>query len=257
MSPKANILVTRPAGQAAALAGELTGKGYAVFEQPLLELHKLPGNDPINDAVLDNLTGYQHLIFISGNAARFGMEIILERGELPTAIRTYAIGAKTAGKLREYGLKAICPDFMTSEGLLGVEQLLQIEGHKILIVKGKGGRNTLRDGLAQRGALVDELACYQRNCPQLAPGALAQTISSCGIDLVLLSSGEGFCNMLKLLSPQETINLYEMPMIVPSRRVARMVRDAGFTVVHEASNATDDAMLEAVQYLQRQVGENK
>ena len=250
MDNRPTILVTRPAGQAGALRDALTAQGYSAPEQPLLELHKLHSNNLDIDLRVEGLGQYQHIIFISTNAVRFGMERILQHWpKFPGGNTVYAIGARTADMLRSYGLQVCCAagGEMTSENLLNVQQLQGISGQRVLIVKGQGGRNTLRDVLTARGANVDELACYERKCPDLDPGELAKKISTWKIDAILLSSGEGFSNMLKLLRPAETIKLYAMPLIVPSGRVARMARDAGFIAVFEAKNATDRAMLEAVQ----------
>lgn len=252
MHSKASVLVTRPSGVAAPLCEALSSLGYTPHQQTLLELHALAGYTPEIESCIDSLQRYQHLIFISGNAVHFGMQAILARRQgLPQGMSVYAIGQATAKLLEGFGLTAISAGAeMTSESLLALESLQQVEGQKILIVKGEGGRTTLRDTLGSRGAEVDELACYQRKCPQLPPGDLAAKIAQWNIDVILLTSGEGFCNMLTLLSPDETINLYTKPLIVPSARVAQVVRDAGFTAVHEAKNATNAAMLEMVEQLQ-------
>ncbi len=230
----------------------LSNLGYTVHQQALLELHKLAELTPDIESCIDSLQQYQRLIFISGNAVHFGMQVILEGGQrLPQGIIVYAIGQATAKLLEDFGLTAICAGAeMTSESLLALESLQQVKGQRILIVKGDGGRTTLRDTLGSRGAEVDELACYQRKCPQLPLGDLAAKIAQWNIDVILLTSGEGFCNMLTLLSPDETIKLYTKPLIVPSTRVAQMARNAGFTAVHEAKNATNTAMLEMLEQLQ-------
>jgi uroporphyrinogen-III synthase len=252
MRSRVSVLVTRPSGAAAPLCETLSSLGYTTHHQALLELHKVPTNTPEIDARIDTLECYQHLIFISGNAVHFGMQAIQARRQsLPQGVRVYAIGEATAKLLEGCGLSVTYAGAeMTSESLLALPSLAQVEGQKVLIIKGEGGRTTLRDVLSGRGAEVDEMACYQRQCPQLAPGDLAAKIAQWSIDVVLLTSAEGFCNMLTLLSPDETINLYAKPLIVPSARVAQMARDAGFTAVHAAKNATNAAMLEMVEQLQ-------
>jgi uroporphyrinogen-III synthase len=118
-----------------------------------------------------------------------------------------------------------------------------------------GGRTTLRDELSRRGASVDELACYRRRPPVLAPGVLAARLREWGIGLVMISSGEGLANLLALLSPEETSNFVHMTLLVPSVRVAHMAREAGFKQVVTADNASDDAMLRALAQWQSNAGE--
>ncbi|MBE9539365.1 MAG: uroporphyrinogen-III synthase [Proteobacteria bacterium] len=250
MSNRPAVLVTRPSGQAATLCDALSARGYKAFSQPLLELLALAELPPQALDSISHLDNYKHIIFISGNAVRFGMESILaQRRGMPDGIQVYAIGASTAEALQEYGVESIAASPpMTSESLLSLPQLQSVDGQKLLIVKGQGGRTRLRDVLSQRGALVDDLPCYQRRCPKLAPGELAGKLSNWQIGLLLISSGEGLCNLLTLLSPSETINLSTVPVIVPSRRVARMAEEAGFTAVFTAENASNAAMLKMVEH---------
>lgn len=244
------VLVTRPAGEAAdALCAALAAAGYEACSQPLLELSGAPQLTPVQRHMLQDLEQYQHIIFVSGNAVRFGMALIDDFWpQLPVGINWYAIGDATAKGLARFAIKAITPgEMMTSEGLLALPYLLNVQGQRVLIIKGEGGRDTLRAELFRRGALVDELACYRRNRPDLPAGALGARIAQWQIDVILLSSGEGLTNLLLLLSPAETTKLKPVGLIVPSERVAAMARDAGFVSVVTAENASDEAMLRALQ----------
>ncbi len=250
MGNRGAVLVTRPVGQAKALCDALAARGFTAFAQPLLELQPLSSLSREAQASIDNLDDYRHIIFISGNAVHFGLPKIQARWpQLPAAVQVYAIGERTAAMLRNCGVEALCASpAMTSEALLSLPQLQAVAGEKILIVKGEGGRQRLREDLSRRGGAVAELACYRRLCPTLAPGELADKLSTWAIEHIVISSGEGLCNLLTLLSPAETINLCTVPVIVPSRRVARMAEEAGFSTVYTAENATDAAMLKMVEY---------
>ena len=246
---KGSVLVTRPAGQACALCDALRGAGYAAYSQPLLELQAVPQLSPPQRQLLLGLDSYQHIIFISGNAVSFGMPCIENYWpQLPVAVNWYAIGQATADSLKKFGIQAITPGaVMTSEGLLAVASLQKVADQRILIVKGEGGRGTLRQELQQRGARVDELACYRRCCPDLARGNLAAKLSRWHIDTLMISSGEGLANLQTLLSAVERTKFSGISLIVPSERVARMAREAGFEQVVTARNASDVAMLQALQ----------
>lgn len=259
MGSKPAVLVTRPAGQSATLMDALRARGFSAFEQPLLEIQSLSGPQPQLDRTLAQLDKYQHIIFISGNAVRLGMARILAVWpQLPGDIPVYAIGYSTAEMLRGYALAPISAgEPMTSESLLAVEELQNVAGQRVLIVKGLGGRSTLAEALSLRGAEVEDFACYQRRCPVLEPGELAAKIARWEINLLLISSGEGLCNLLTLLGPAETIKLSAMPLIVPSMRVARMAEDAGFNTVYTADNASNTAMLEMVECSSLMAEKNK
>lgn len=249
-APRLSVLVTRPAGAAAdSLCQAVRASGCAAYQQPLLELQPLDELSPGSRTLLLDLDRYAHIIFISGNAVRFGMGCIEDYWpQLPVGLHWYAIGAATAAQLETFGVHAQTPGKeMTSEGLLELPSLQQIAGERVLVVKGEGGRDTLRRELSGRGAQVDELPCYRRALPDLPPGALARRLAEPPIDTVLVSSGEGLANMQRLLSPAETSNVYHLNIVVPSQRVAAQARDAGFRRVITAENASDAAMVRALE----------
>ena len=249
MAGRASVLVTRPAGQADTLCSALQQRGFDTHQQPLLELCPLPALAPADRQQLLNLDQFGHVIFISGNAVRFGMEEIEGHWpQLPVGLNWYAIGSATASLLGDYGVVALAPSQeMTSEGLLKLPTLQQVAGEKILVVKGEGGRETLRQALEERGAVVSELRCYRRICPTLAPGALADMLADWQIDLIQIGSGEALTNMLALLSNKESTNLQDIALLLPSRRVAREAEAMGFTNLVVADNAADAALLQALE----------
>jgi uroporphyrinogen-III synthase len=244
------VLVTRPAGEAAdTLCSAVQAAGFAVYSQPLLELHRLPSLPPVRRRMVLELDRYQHIIFISANAVHFGMALVEEFWpQLPVGLNWYAIGATTAARLEHFGITALTPgSVMSSEGLLSHAVLQDVKDQHVLIVKGEGGRDALVRELTQRGAVVDELACYRRSLPDLPHGELAERLQRWGIEVILISSGEGLANLQLLLSRTETSKLKHMGLIVPSQRVARLALDAGFDQVVTAENASDAAMLRALE----------
>jgi len=144
---------------------------------------------------------------------------------------------------------------MTSEGLLALPQLQDLTGQRVLLVKGEGGRQALATRLFERGAAVEELACYRRAAPSLGSGELAQKLDQWDIGLIMISSGEGLANLLALLSPAETTKFSYITLLVPSARVAEMALAAGFGRVITAENASDSAMLRALAAWQTTAGE--
>jgi uroporphyrinogen-III synthase len=65
--------------------------------------------------------------------------------------------------------------------------------------------------------------------------------------LILISSGEGLHNLLALLSTEETTKFKDTGLAVPSLRVEKMAREAGFSQVFRTANASDEAVLEFLQ----------
>ena len=220
-------------------------RAIEAYSEPLLTLRGLADIPPKQRGFLQRLDEYQHVIFVSTNAVRFGMgQVETYWPQLPTGMRWYAVGEATARCLADFGIEAHTPDReMSSEGLLAMPALQAVDGQRVLIIKGEGGRDTLRGELTSRGSRVDELACYRRGPPEVSRDVLLRQLSDWGIDIILVSSGEGLCNLRLLLTRAETTKL---KMIVPSRRVARMALEAGCRQVFVADNASDAAMLRAL-----------
>jgi uroporphyrinogen-III synthase len=249
-SKRLNVLVTRPAGPAADdLSAKLEALGYQVYRQPMLVLEGLNTLPDEQQCLLRELDQFQHIIFISTNAVRFGLEAIENQWpQLPAEVHWYAIGDATARQLSEHAINAQTPaEYMTSEGLLNLPELQSVRGDRVLIVKGEGGRDTLGVELKARGARVEELACYRRLSPSLQPGHLGAQIKQWDMDVILFSSGEGLANFRQLLRPEETTNLSSLSLVVPSERVARMAREMGFDRIAVADNASDVGMLRALE----------
>lgn len=256
-TPRA-VLVTRPAGEAADdLCAKLRATGYAVVHQPLLELHALPELPPGQRRCVLELDQYRHVIFISANAVRFAMTHLQGYWpQWPVGINWYAIGSATAALLATFDIQAITPgSAMTSEGLLAVPQLAAVSGERVLIVKGEGGRDALALELANRGARVDTLACYRRDRPPVSREDFVDTVERAGVGTILVTSGEGLGFLVELLRPAETSKLGDLTIIVPSARVAEQAREAGFTRVATAENASDAAMLRALDQCHDSSGE--
>lgn len=247
MATRPPIVVTRPQPQAAATCQALEQLGYRAVALPLLTLTGLDQLPPSQSTFVQRLAHYHAVIFISANAVRFGLPWLLPhwpRQQLPVC---FAIGEATRKALEKSGISALTHgEHMTSETLLAHPQLEAIRGQRILIVKGVGGRGFLSAQLNQRGATADELCCYRRSCPEFAPGELYRQLHASAAEAILVSSGEGLANMLTLLSVTETSNLRATTLVVPSSRVARLARDAGFESVLTAVNASDTAMFDAL-----------
>jgi len=81
----------------------------------------------------------------------------------------------------------------------------------------------------------------------MSPGGLARLLEESGIQLILISSGEGLANLQALLSPQESTKFRHIGLLVPSQRVADQAAAVGFDRVVVADNASDAAMLRALE----------
>lgn len=243
------VLVTRPAGQADELLQALQHRGYTALHLPLLAIEPVdPLPEEERQRILD-LERYDHLIFVSANAARIGLACIDDYWpQRPAQQQYWAVGESTALALKKAGLAAERPGGdMSSEGLLALDGLMTVQGQKILIVKGEGGRTMLEDTLQARGAEVSSLRCYRRRTVQHEASTCIALVSKPTTALILISSGEGLDVLSGLLQPREHTNLASIPLIVPSPRVAEKANQLGWRSIECAANASDAAVLAATE----------
>jgi uroporphyrinogen-III synthase len=159
------VLVTRPAQQAAALTQAIRAVGGAAFEFPALAIEAVPP-EALRES-LAQLAAADIAIFISPNAAAFGMAAIRAAGALPASLQVFAVGPGTARALEAQGVgDTVTPDGQDSEALLALPPLQEVAGKRVVIVRGVGGRPLLADTLTARGADVHFLECYRRVRPQ-------------------------------------------------------------------------------------------
>ncbi len=252
------VVITRLQAQADVWAAELQALGFSSRRLPLLELRPVQGETQqraIKNHILD-FDLYQKVIFVSQNAVEYGMAWLDDYWpQLPIGIDYFAVGATTAKKLASYGIAvtdlAVSEQGgMTSEDLLRAPQLQAVNGDKILIFRGMGGRGHLAEALRERGAWVEYCELYERLIPAAASADLQQLVADVGANhsaILALHSGESLQNLLTLAAEANALaQLQTLPVLVPSARIAQAASAAGFHTVITAENATDHAMSAAL-----------
>ncbi|MCP5426574.1 MAG: uroporphyrinogen-III synthase [Gammaproteobacteria bacterium] len=241
------ILVTRPARQADGLCrliGELGGRPWRF---PVLEI--LPTSDPAPALTLiDRLETYDLAIFISANAVYWGLELIRGRRSLDVPPRRVAIGQATARALAEQGAPAhVLPPHFTSEELLALPEMQTVAGLRIIIFRGEGGRDLLKDTLLHRGAQVEYAEVYRRVRPAAQPTALLRDWRQGGIHAVIVTSNESLENLYTLIGTAGRHRLLDTNLIVLSPRTQRLARELGFRRLPRlAEAASDEAIVQAL-----------
>lgn len=224
------VLVTRPQHQAAALSKAIRAAGGEAWEFPALEIEAVAPETL--RGTLDALPAPDITIFISPNAARYGMAALREAGRQPRAGSVFAVGPGTAQALHAQGVAdAITPAGHDSEALLALPQLQAVAGKRAFIVRGVGGRALLADTLRARGAEVHFVECYRRMCPHADPAPLLQRWRAGGIDAVTVTSAETLHNLANLLGEGGRPLLARTPLFAPHAKIAEAARQFGIADV--------------------------
>lgn len=224
-----SVLLTRPEEESAALAACIARLGLHPIVMPTLEIVPV-APDADSSAVLAGLRDYHFAIFISRNAVRCGFTLIERQGGWPSGLRAAAVGPATAQTLRALGIvEVIVPeDGADSEALLRCAPLQAVAGKRVVIFRGVGGRETLAQTLAARGAQVRYVECYQRVAPAPRPAQLLDALLHDALAAVVAASSEGLGNLARALEEGERGQLLAVPLFVQHENVAARARVLGF-----------------------------
>lgn len=237
------VLTVRPVNSDDALPEVLRGEGCLVHSLPVMTI--TPRVDAAQHLQQQLQSVPDLLLFASPNAARIALK--LAGRELAAVPLSFAVGEGTARVLKAGGLSPLVPanDF-TSEGLLALPQLQQLQGRKLMLLKGEGGRELLQTTLRERGADVIPCLLYRRELCVHHRDQIQMLLAQNKLDILVVHSGELLRNLL-YLADRLISRLLDLPVVVPGERVAAQAAEAGFSNVIVAANAVADDMITALQ----------
>lgn len=240
-----NIVVTRPAEQARALADGIAAAGGTPLLFPVLAIHDLDDFAPLQ-RLADRLDEFDLAIFISANAVRKALQVIATRRDWPANVSVATMGTSSELELQRHGLaKVIAPHGRyDSEALLELPELqpAAVTGKQIVIFRGDGGRELLGETLTARGACVEYCACYRRAKPDLDPAPLLEHWARSQLDAITVTSSEGLRNLCEMVGRQGRQRLRATPLFVPHARIAAQAQRLGLNEV-VATAAGDEGLL--------------
>jgi uroporphyrinogen III methyltransferase/synthase len=153
------VAVTRARAQASELAARLRSLGAEVVETPAIRIEPLAVDLPAPPDLL---------CFTSPNGVRLYFEALAGDARSLAGTRVAAIGPGTAAALREHGIAAdVVPERFVAEGLLEALAGEPLDGRRVLVARAAEARDTLPDGLRERGADVEVVALYRTVAEQL------------------------------------------------------------------------------------------
>jgi uroporphyrinogen-III synthase len=220
------ILITRPAAQSQALAASVVEHGGRPVVFPVVEIAEIDDSGTLAQTI-DALHTYDLAIFVSPTAVAKGWDAIHARRSFPADLRVAAVGQGSARALRRLGVGAVMAPSAgaDSESLLALPELQDVSGRRIVVFRGQGGRELMRDSLVSRGATVDYAECYRRVCPHVDAGPLVRALSEGEIHAIVITSAEALRNLWNMLEAAGRVFLATTPIFVPHPRIAAAARE--------------------------------
>jgi uroporphyrinogen-III synthase len=240
------ILVTRPRGQAAHLAGLIEAAAGRPVVFPAIEILDAPDSQALA-RLIEQLDRFDIAIFVSPTAVTCALALIRAQRALPQGLRIAAIGKGTARELARAGVERILvPDHGgDSEALLALPELMTVAGSSIVVFRGEGGRELLGNTLAARGATVEYAQCYRRARPRGDAQSLLDAWAHGQIDAVTATSAEAVRNLYELLAVEGRQVLRQTPLFAPHERIATAARALGIVQV-VVTAAGDEGLVEGM-----------
>ena len=215
------VWLTRAAHQAEPWAQALEAAGAEVLREPLMAIDT-SADEVAARAALAAAAEADVVIATSTNAVHSAWQ--LQPGFTPGG-RLYAVGAATAAALESATGRAVEKPGggFSSEGLLALESLSQLQGKRVAILAGEGGRTALIHALRARGAEVDKAALYRRRWLAIDASRLGWLIDAS--DAVIVTSGEALAHLVDQVSQAHEVGLAarlaECRLVAPSARVVK------------------------------------
>ncbi len=232
------VLITRPWEQGIEISRRIAEAGGQTWAFPTIEIRALALDPRWVRGLLENA---DWLIFISANAVQQGWPLIQQ---VPLhSCRLAAVGRATARRLASVSqLPVLFPSAgADSESLLALPELAQMGQQKVVIVRGRGGREWLKQALESRGAQVNYLECYERCLPQPELATLDEALA--GNAVISVQSAEALRNLWRLAGDSRQAVMRQLAFLVPHPRVADAALSLGIVEVH-VTGAGDDALLD-------------
>lgn len=241
MSERTLVLITRTRPAAQELADRVSELGLEPLECAPFRLESPEKPAKVADDLATALPA-DRVILTSHEAVRQAVSLV--GAEALNRSLIIVPGQGTASVARELGLdNVIFPErHGTSEAVLAMPELRDVDGLEILILAAAGGRSLMGEVLERRGAAVERIHVYRRVACDLPPDA-PRRIGSAGSLVTLGASLEAVSGLVERLPEAARKRVFSSLLVVPSQRVAEHADKLGFRHCVAASGASDEAML--------------
>lgn len=241
------MLVTRPRGQASALAELLTAEGSVPIVIPTIEIGP-PASWCGLDAALVTLRTYDWLLFTSANAVHAFAARARTLGLSAEARQIAVIGPATANAVR--AVLGREPDLMPQRFV--AEDFVEVlrpysQGTSMLLVRAVVARDVLPEALVAAGARITVAEAYRNVVPEDSVAELASLFRGNPPDAITFTSASTARNLADLLAvaglrvPEGVV----MASIGPITSAAMV--EVGFWVSVTARESTVPGLVEALR----------
>ncbi|EFX92115.1 uroporphyrinogen-III synthase [Actinobacillus ureae ATCC 25976] len=245
-----NVLITRPDHRGQELVDMLNQHQIFAIHQPLFtieagtELPQLP-------SVMARLNAGDYVFAVSKQAIDFASATLEQTGfHYRADLNYFAVGQQSAQYFSSRSEQPVRYPIVSenSDGLLLLDEMQDLNGKNLLILRAETGRDLLAETAVSRGAEVQYLECYRR---KYVEENIVEKISLCkrvGVDTIVVTSGDILTTLYEQTAEEDRGWLSECRLIVVSQRIANMAYKLGWeqNSVILSEKADNNSLLETV-----------
>jgi uroporphyrinogen III methyltransferase / synthase len=191
------------------LTAGLEALGGTVVPLPVIEVKEIIDKHPLDEALL-SLEKYSWIIFTSAYGVAFFVKRLEElkiQQDRMVRPKICAVGPATAKALKDCGFDiALVPEQYVAEGVIQALDhhcggLRHLAGNHILLPRALQARDVLPKALAEAGAQVDVVACYETLSTEMDETTIRQ-LYGMAPDLVVFTSSSTIKNLIAILGQE-------------------------------------------------------
>ncbi|MDH5201669.1 MAG: uroporphyrinogen-III C-methyltransferase [Nitrospirota bacterium] len=248
------ILMTREYAEGYELLEEL---GAEVIEFPTIKIVPPERYDEL-DSTIDKIETYDWLIFTSKNGVNYFFKRFFEKErdirELK-GIKICAIGTKTAGEIKKYGMKIdLIPDEFRAEGLIesfiseqrAKSKEQNLKGIRFLLPRAENAREIFPDKIRELGGEIDVPVAYRAVKPEFHGKRLKRFLKEGRISIATFTSAATFNNFREIMGEYADELLKGVTIAAIGPVTADTVKKAGLKVDIMPKEATIEALVKEI-----------
>jgi len=244
---------------------ELEEMGAEVIQFPTVEIAPPDKWDEL-DRSIDNINGYDWLIFTSANGVKYFFGRLFEKGvdiRRLAGIKICAIGTKTAAEINRFGLIVdLVPEEFRAEGLIeafiketrnekqaasGNNSTAVLSGLKFLLPRAEVAREIFPDKVRELGGIIDVPVAYRAIKPEYHGKRLRRFLKEGRITIATFTSAATFNNFLEIMGEDADDLLKGVAIAVIGPVTAKAIEKAGLKVEIMPQEATVEAMIDEIK----------
>lgn len=247
MTQSTLVLITRTRPAAEALVTRVAELGFEPLECAPFQLEGPASPNEVAEDLAAALPA-DRVIMTSQEAVRQAVRLV----GADSFRRSLVVvpGQGTASLARDQGIaNVIFPErHGTSEAMLAMPELRDVDGLDVLILAAAGGRGLMGETLERRGAAVERIHVYSR-VPCALPADIDRRIMDAASVVTLGASWEAVSGLTDGVGKAARQKLFAGLLVAPSRRVADHAARLGYGRCRVATGAGDDAMMAVLESL--------